>query len=363
MTDKFELTMDTNSVHKWDIPAAIRDFVQNMLDNSNGYQWGYNEETETLSLTNYNTQLDRKVWLHGYSEKQGDNSTRGCHGDGLKSSVAVLLREGCGITIYNGSLLWKPQRGYSETFQSDVVIVTEEENNVSWSDYTVEITGITSFTMNQVILNTLDFQDNVGQTYETEKATILFDESQKGKVYCGGLFVGNFKSEYGFDFKPEHLELDRDRKSFDPFNVKWKCQDVWREYSGQDTEESSEVVISNLKNCEGSSEFLKYQNLSSENLNKAAEKVYTEEYSGKLVTSSYDEFNELKAAGNQVELVKSEGLVNLIRKTESYQVVFEGKLSKKTPSELLEAFKDKWYDEFSSEMLYDFEDMQSEIEK
>lgn len=369
VTTSFELSMDVNSVHHWTIPNAVRDLVANWLDNEKDSIWEWEEQRQTLTLTNRDTQLGRKIFLHGYSEKQGDPDTRGKYGDGLKSSIAVLLREGLKIHIYNGDKLWYPHQAYSETFQDQVICVEESLLDYDHSDYKVVITGITPYDMETIVRNTLEFQD-IGEYHEVKMGKILMDDAHRGRVYCGGLYVDDFSDcKYGFDFHPEYFPLDRDRKSLDPFKVKWKTKDMWAEYinNSEDTPEKINNLVNDMVANEQSVEYIHYSDAPIETnnfLREAVEKVYEEKYEGKFVTSDTDEFAELKDAGNDVALVKNEGLVNIIKTTSSYKKVYAGKKKKKTTSELLDNFQNKHRKVFdkNTEMFYDYEDMKTEIE-
>ena len=358
--EKIPISLSRNYVSDWGVEEAIRELIQNCLDQDDHeiYVSG-----SSLTINSYGASIPNEYLLLGNGGKSRDDDNRGGFNEGLKLALLIFAREEVDITFNNAGVVWTPVIEYSELYKTECLHIIQEDTCVYKDSVEIEINGIHKSVIDNVISNTRCLQPQTNNVHVTSKGEILLDEDHKGKVYCGGLFVDYFKSDYGFDFHPKYFDLDRDRKSLKPFDVQWQCKDLWGEVAAQDTEETAEEIVSGLQRGENSLEFTNYTLPKNESLNKAAEKVYTEQYSGKLVTSSHEEFNELKSAGNEVEFVKSEGLVNLIRKTSSYQVVFEGKLSKKTPSELLEDFKDKWYDEFSSEMLFDFEDMQSEIEK
>ncbi|AUR89142.1 hypothetical protein NVP1121O_114 [Vibrio phage 1.121.O._10N.286.46.C4] len=358
----FELSMDTNSVHHWDIPQAVREYIQNYLDNSQDSIWDYDPVSEVLTLTNRNTSLPRRVFLHGNSSKQGDNSTRGQYGDGIKSALAVLLREGVKVTFLNAGLVWEPKISYSETFQAEVISIDEYEFGVDCEDFTVKIKGITPNTFEEVVTNTLPFQDDLGEMITTSKGNILKDPRFAGRIYSGGVFVCHFSTKYGFDINVGELPLDRDRKAVDNFQLRWLTKDMWGEVAGQDDEESAKTVMTSLKSNDSSIDFLSSAVPKvSPALTQAAEDTYKADYKDTLVTSSHEEFNALHKAGNKVSLVKNEGLVKIIQQTSEYKTFSLGAKKVKTIEEVLDEFKDEWQNEMSIELLDAFEDLCEDI--
>ncbi|CAH9013579.1 putative histidine kinase-like ATPase [Vibrio phage 277E43-1] len=361
MSYYFELGADVSSVHEWTYLEGTREFLQGFLDNPKGGTWSY--ENGTLILTNRETQLPRKALLQGYSTKREDKESRGKFGDGLASGICALLNEGHEILIENGDVTWVPVIKYSETFEHDVVMIEEYMTEYPNEDYIVYIKGITETQMQKITNNTLSLQGDYGDVHSTSQGEILLHEAHKGRIYVGGLFVDYFKSDYGFNFKPHCFDLDRDRKSLKPFDIQYKAKDMWGEISDSADEDVSEEIVSALVKGENSMEYAKYTlNTNNKNIQNSAEKVYNEKYSGKLVTSDYDECEQLRMAGNEVVHVKSEGLVKIIRETEAYQTVKLGQKKVKTITEILEDWKQEWYDSFETEMLYSYEDMQTLIQ-
>ena len=352
----FELGTDPSNVHEWDWEAGIREFIQGYLDNKNGGDWDHQDTT--LTLRNYNTRLERKTLLAGYSSKRNDDSQRGKFGDGLTSGICVLLREGMDITMHNSDVIWKPVITYSDQFEHDVVAIEETLADTPDEDYTVVIEGITASDMERIVSYTLDLQDEYEHFY-TSQGTILLEEQHKGRIYVGGLFVDHFDSSYGFDFPPECFELDRDRKSLKPFDIKWKLKDLISEMSRQDVdEELSDRIVSSMESGDGSMEYVHHEYASSRNktFQESAEKLYKEKHDGNIITSSYEEAEKLREAGNKnVKLVRNEGFVKLVRQTESHQLVFGARKEKEEISieNLLDNFEEDWQHEMTDTDFYE----------
>src|SRR5690606_16628625 len=90
-----------------------------------------------------------------------------------------------------------------------------------------EIEGITPEEYAKIVEGNLHLQD-VGDVIETPIGRILEDEKFKGKVFVNGLFVCMYEPyQYGYDFKPEYIKLDRDRKLVSDFDLQWLSSTMW----------------------------------------------------------------------------------------------------------------------------------------
>ncbi len=356
----FELSTDITNVHKWTYLEGCREIVQGSVDNPKGFTWHY--EDGTLTLINRDTQLPRKVFLAGYSTKREEKESIGAFGDGLTSSLCCLLREGHTIRIQNGNLNWKPVLGVSATFEHEVVMIEETEGNPANEDYIVKIGNLTKSQMDKVIANTLHLQTGDRNLHKTPTGDILLDEEHKGRIYVGGLFVCNFNSDYGFDFKPHCFALDRDRKSLNPWDIKWQCKDMWTHVGRNASESDAQTMITAMKGNDSSMEHLRHTTCTvSSEVEKAAEEVYNSEYDGKLVSSDWEEAESLRKAGNEVVLVKSASLVNVIRRTDSYRSFNAGAKKVKSVQELLDEWKEDWDAQLTLEALDAYVEMSEKV--
>jgi hypothetical protein len=64
--------------------------------------------------------------------------------------------------------------------------------------------------------------------WTTLKGEILGDEADKGKMFVNGLYISTEESfEYGYNFKPSCVKLDRDRRLIPGFELKWTTSQMW----------------------------------------------------------------------------------------------------------------------------------------
>ncbi|CAH9013628.1 putative histidine kinase-like ATPase [Vibrio phage 424E50-1] len=360
--ETFELTTNVDNVHEWTYLEGCREVIQGFLDNPKGGDWNYDPEEATLLLTNPDTKLERKVLLAGFSTKRDESESRGKFGDGLTSAICCLLREGYEVIIENSDITWKPTIGWSDIFEHEVIVVEEYRTPYHNEDYKVYIKGLRPDEMDKVIANTLPLQTGERNLHKTPTGDILLDEEYKGRIYVGGLFICNFNSEYGFDFKPHCFELDRDRKSLNPFDIKWACKDMWSHVGRNASESDAQIVITAMTSNDSSMEHLRHTTCTvSSEVEKAAEEVYNSEYDGKLVASDWEEAEDLRKAGNEVVLVKSASLVNVIRRTDSYRSFNAGAKKVKSVQELLDAWKEDWDAQLTLEALDAYVEMSEKV--
>lgn len=234
---KIELTISPNYVPTWGIVEAIRELFQNALDQEtqcpgNDMEWAYDEDEQKLTISNKTSVLTASTLLLGTTTKAGDASTIGQFGEGYKIATLVLLRNNKQITFYNygAKEIWRPRFVKSRRFGTDVLTFFIEKiglwNTVPDANLTIEITGITrSEWENEIIPSNLHLQHGVDTIEANEYGEVI---DQPGRVYVNGLFVCEYEPyKYGYNFKPEHLRLDRDRKMVSDFDLRWAASKLW----------------------------------------------------------------------------------------------------------------------------------------
>jgi len=219
---KFELTMVVSYCRDWTPDDAFREIVQNLLDgNDRGYKMEIGHVTiQGQAFTyfrNHGYVADKSIWLLGKTDKDGDTSQRGRHGDGLKSGSAVLVRNGIPMFIMNGSEKWTPEIGYSDTFHEDVLTITTRAGSSRYEPFTVYV-AMTEDQWNAMKSKFLPFcniaEDQIKKTYA---GTLILDPAYAGQIFVKGIFVQRMPDfEHGYDLD---IDLDRDRNIVSKYNV------------------------------------------------------------------------------------------------------------------------------------------------
>lgn len=221
--EKYELPISLGYVESWGTREAIREILQNSVDaNEMGYykEINYDESTETLTITNRGAKLPISSLVLGGSSKRDMENQIGHEGEGYKLALVVLLRKGYDVTILNSDKEWLPSFEFSEKFNSKILTIhsrsIEDTNKVSFI-----IKGITQDVYNDLYNYFPCIDDDFGEIVDCETGSILLDERFKGKMFVEGLYIqtdDNF--EYGYNFNSDVVELDRDRKAINYYELR-----------------------------------------------------------------------------------------------------------------------------------------------
>lgn len=219
---RLETSISPNYVPDWKMPQAVREIVQNTLDEKGEIE--YDGECGKITLTTHSGRIPREMLALGNSGKRGDDSKIGRHGDGLKTALAVILREGKGIAIHNGGLEWKPAIGKNTSLGCECVVIEETDDGEETDDVTIEIWDV-SDEIDVICGNSLQLQEIVfglEKRYdETKYGDLLYNEELIGNVYVNGLFIQHDPYlKYGFDFDARYVTLDRDRKAVNYYELR-----------------------------------------------------------------------------------------------------------------------------------------------
>lgn len=365
MASKYELTISTEYVSNWGIEEAVRELFQNAIDNEittpeNEMYFNYSKEDEKLMIGNKTSCLTLDTLLLGSSSKRNDKNTIGKHGEGYKIAFMVLLREGKSVTVYNyGSReVWETKLVKSRRFGNQLVPCVFVNKVAVWNkvpshDLMIEISGITESEYADIVKSNLNLQDDIGQFFESEnKGRVLLEDRYAGKVFVRGLYINsNSNFSCGYDFAPDVIELDRDRKLIDTFNLSWQSSQLWNSIVNKADESEARNYALNL--IEQNSNDTRYiatvfsEQIHKELKNKALEN-FIETYGEKSVPVETQE--ELTVAMNQGKkpVMVKETLAKLIKGADDYDDV---KIVVKTVKEEFE----EWLNNGITEKLSDDE--------
>lgn len=246
---KIELTIAPNYVPTWGTVEAIRELFQNAIDQQTQYpnnemSWVYDEDEQKLTISNKSSVLTAGTLLLGATSKSKDVTTIGQFGEGYKIATLVLLRNDKQITFYNygAKEVWKPRFVKSRKFGTDVLTFFIDKvdfwKTVPDANLTIEVTGITRDEWeDEIVASNLHLQQDVNIIESTQYGEAI---DQPGRVYVNGLFVCEYQPyKYGYNFKPEYISLDRDRKMVSDFDLRWCASRIW---SASDSPKVVEMV-------------------------------------------------------------------------------------------------------------------------
>lgn len=222
----YELTLTPNYVSDWTFNDAIRELIQNgtdqeILDKSNKFSIDYDYKSKTLRLTNEKSKLKINTLLLGRSSKSNNEDTVGQFGEGYKIAALVLNRLGKTFTIYNNERneVWTSRFKNSEKWLEKILAFYVEKVPASNTGLVIEVGNVTADEYDGLCETWIGFYDGL-EKIETTYGDILLDEEMQNKIFVNGLAVECFADmQYGYDFKPKYIKLERDRKTCDSWNA------------------------------------------------------------------------------------------------------------------------------------------------
>lgn len=231
---KYELTISPNYNEHWGWREAIRELIQNGVDShakdeTNEFSLVWEDGGNTLKFINTKSKLDINTLLLGGTDKQNDRVTIGHFGEGYKVASLVLLRLGCTFTVYNYLAGEKWVATFEQSSKwADALILTYTVTKIKPRDIglvivvgninavktSYEYSDVDVYDIDSIWLSP-DSYAMIGEQniIKTSYGDVITDPEYKGKLYVNGLFVEDSDTDYGYNFKAEYMELDRDRRA------------------------------------------------------------------------------------------------------------------------------------------------------
>lgn len=358
----FELGMSLEYAGAWGVPEAVREFLQNALDEQkenpeNIMSVDYNPILEVLSISNKNSKLTPKTLLLGSSSKRGKSDLIGEHGEGYKVATVVLMRNGVSVNIYNNESkeVWQSRVVDSRRYGSKIVVFDISRSLFKHNDnLVIELVGITPEMWKEIVEKSLFLRDDVveDEVIEGECGSILLNEAFSGKIYVEGLYVcSSERVEFGYNFKPDMISLDRDRGLVDTFDL--RCAIAKLVISTGNAEFIRKNI--NTRDFQYIASFIhNYVGNVSELSNGVYEDFVGEYGEGSVPVSSNEEFNVKKNLGMNPVMVEDQvaRVINIVER--NYEVnddtvdideAFENLLKSVRyliPSDIYDQFRSLW---------------------
>jgi hypothetical protein len=204
----YKLTMTEDYVSEWGQWEAVRELLQNSIDQSRseGSEMILKQPEGGLIVGTTNSKLEPKTLLLGMSTKGAGDL--GQFGEGYKLAMLVLVREGVSVKVYNDDVIWTPRLELDPDYGVRMLVIDECPNPP-------EPTG-------NVVFELRGLDDGIlANKYLPDAPTII--PGGAGRVYVEGLYVCQVAGfEDGYNFGSKVLRLGRDRMMVSTFDLQWQ---------------------------------------------------------------------------------------------------------------------------------------------
>jgi hypothetical protein len=223
----YELTLTPTYVSDWDYTDAMRELIQNgvdqeTIDNLNKFKIEYDSDREVIRLISPKSKLSISTLLLGRTSKANNDATVGQFGEGYKIAALVLNRIGKTFTIYNNNAKqrWDSRFKNSQKWKDKILAFYVSEIEPIEQGLVIEVGNVSVdeyYELEDVWLGFYNYDDI--DKIETSYGDIL--PGHGGEVYVAGLAINYYGDlQYGYNFKPQYIKLERDRKTCDSWNAK-----------------------------------------------------------------------------------------------------------------------------------------------
>lgn len=339
MSKVYELSLTSNYVTDWGTWDAVRELLQNAIDNPNPFTFEFIEEPEGTYMfkgTSKNTILPTNALLLGMSTKTTDDGKIGGFGEGFKLALLVLNRLDKAPLIINGFNTWRPELRKSEMFNATTLHIIEEDAGILGSDdLTVCIGNVTKDEIDLIRERCLQLQAPTYSRHSTEYGEVLLDAQHARKLFVNGLFICDIQTVFGYNIKPEHVKLERDRKTVDSWDLMWLVCKMWIATKRYD--EIAEMIKDGVTELQG------IQHQAPEAIKEACYKVFQEAYEKKIPVSTQEEVEELARKGFTETVVVSHTFKECVKESPSYRSswVYAPVINSSKPVGILEKWLEK----------------------
>lgn len=224
---------------EWGVIEAVRELVQNCLDNKN-CEHMYEYVNGVITITTRNFVLPMETFALGESQNKTDSSIGG-FGEGFKLALLILQRESCEPLVKFGSLLAKAQYVYDEATNRELFEIHIQRGILSNS-------GNTTFSFKfpkeqeERLRNEISTFNNHQHAPSQDVNYVELLPERPGEIFVNGLFVCNVESfKYGYNFSPETITLGCDRQITNPLGLAWETSNYWAK--NIDSSQTAEEVL------------------------------------------------------------------------------------------------------------------------
>ena len=312
---KIPLTISEGYCKDWGIFEAIREFMQNGRDETRRgctFDAWYLPDKQQIRLATKGAVLHRRTLLMGEGDKAGRSDMLGQHGEGYKIGSLVLLRMGKAVRFRTGTEVWVPTIEFSKKFDAKVISFEITGGRKQLDEVVIEVNGINQEEWDAIKWKFLFMDEHNFETIESPAGDILLDAG--GHLFVDGLWVCQEEEFiHGYNFLPQGIDLDRDRRMIGLFDGKTGTSKIWEAIYMRDAETYGDMVDAMLAGDSNDVEHFRYNWCVAEKVRDQVAARFVEKHGKKAVpVGNASETRELEFFGRTGEYVKSDGLREIL---------------------------------------------------
>jgi len=171
--------------------------------------------------------------------------------------------------------------------------------------------------------------------FDHPQNVILDEDYLRGRVFVGGLWVCDMQGlEYGYNFSPDRIRLDRDRGLASTFDITWESSRLWEDHG------DNEKLYNNISRRGLDTQYVR---LSNPDVSRYVVDRYMNEHGPDTIPVATDvEANRLQQTGHKVARVP-DAVRDLLRRMHKFSFNRQG-----TPGERVERFQHAFGHELDS---------------
>lgn len=331
-----QLTLSKDYVSDWGNWEAIREILQNAID-SKEHKVEFLDDT--MTVTSFDGVIDKKHLILGNSSKRDDDTKIGTYGEGFKLALLVLLRENKEVKIHNGSDVWTPFFDQHIEIENECLNIEIEKDILDDNDNKVSfiISGLSEEEILEIKEKSLYEVDHEIQAEYNGSSCWYPDNAHKAKLYIGNLYVCDLNENFhlSYNFAPNILQLDRDRKSVCTFNLSYEATRMITLSGNYDLlSELADVGAEDISDYYSFSSSTYYYGSSSDSEANPSEKlksIVSENFIQKHGEKAYPINNSWTDQNKRIKTVKSieAGYIPVIIKSGYYNMLSSALVNKK----------------------------------
>ena len=319
MNKVYKTNFSRGCFHHWTPSKAIAEYISNWLDSDGEQSYEFGEDY--LILENKDIRVSNKLLMMGMSDKRDDTSKRGMFGVGSIQALVVLTDLNYEVSISNDDVMWTTSFEHCENFNEEVLIVTETAQNPT-GNFSVCISGLTEDILDEVKQRCLEFQEREA-LFSTKYGDVIAHGEDNGEIFCGDMYVCENKSfKYSYNFAPKVLPLNQDRNSASQWEISRLTAKIWKQCP--DKELLVAAIKSKKADCEYVMDSWYTQDSSDLSVSEEFGEEFVTKYENHIVTSDFEDYEELIKCGNKVKYLDNSNQVKAIKQSTAYTEMLSG---------------------------------------